>query len=246
MKPAVAIIIVLIILVGVFIATRGLPGPPPPIGPCTKKSDCPPSQACVKGVCVDPALPGLILNAQAAAGALYGGLQAYTAAFATTYYQHALSLQAVAMGLSSPPLGTLQADLAAGGAAIQKYLNFLAKPSCNPQQGSCGYYAQIMALTPSTPAGMIIVVVATAPSVATELAIATSAFPPAATDLGNVTSYVTADAAAKGVNLDANTQAWMNTVSGDIAALNGATGALTGLATALKQTGYALYSHLTT
>jgi hypothetical protein len=88
--------------------------------------------------------------------------------------------------------------------------------------------------------------VATAPSVATELAIATSAFPPAATDLGNVTSYVTADAAAKGVNLDANTQAWMNTVSGDIAALNGATGALTGLATALKQTGYALYSHLTT
>ncbi len=251
MHPAaIAVIVVLVILIGVYVVTRGLPGPNPPPGPCKTNSDCPSPQTCVNGACVDTALPGLIQSAQQAIGALYGTLQNFSSAFANTYYQHATSLQAaaVAMGLSSPPLGSLQADLTAGQGDITKVLRYYNVPSCDPTRStSCGYYAQMMAMTPSTPAGVILAVSGAAQSAVAELPVATAAFPPVAADLGDVVNFVTADAQAKGKSLDTNTQNWVNTVNADIGALNDTTnptGTLATQAKAVTQTGYALYSHM--
>lgn len=251
MNTALAAILVLaVVLIGVYVFTRGLPGPNPPVGPCRSDADCPAPQTCADGVCSDPSLPGLIAAAQQAAGSLYSGVAAMAGGLQNTFYQDAVSLQAaaVAMGLSSPPLGSLQADVGASLADVTKVLTFYSKPGCDATRSvSCGYYAQMLAMTPQTPAGIIIAVAGSAPVAASELSVATTAFPTVAADLSNITQYVIADAVSKGKNLDTNTWNLMNTVNQDAQTLNVAAdpaGPLAAAATMVRQTGYALYAHM--
>jgi hypothetical protein len=251
MKAFGVIIVLLVILIGVYAVTRGLPGPNPPLAPCKQNSDCPAPQVCVSGTCADPALPGLIQAAQGAAQALYGALQtaatAYGSGGSSPYLAHATSLQsaAIAMGLSSPPLGNLAADLTSGLADIAKYVNFLSVPGCDVTRSvACGYYAETMALTPATSPGVILAVANSASSTAAELPVTTAAFPPVVADLGNVTGFVTADAEAKNKGLDSNTSYWLGVVGADTTQANGFTALLTQQAKAVAQTGWALYNHM--
>jgi len=250
MPLGLAVVVLLVILVGVYIMTRGLPQPLPPPGPCARDSDCPHPQSCLNGACTDAALPGLLSAAQEAARTLYGTLQAAGADFTGTYAQHAASLQAsaAAMGLAPPPAAltaALGSDLASGIVAINKYSGVLLAPGCSPARSSaCGYYAEIAALTPASQPGAIFAVAATAPGAAAEAPVATAAFPPVAGGLGNIAAFVRADAQARNKTLDSNTQRWYDTVVADAAQASGYQSAITQQAAALQQTGYALYSHL--
>jgi len=249
MPLLVAVIVLLVIVIGVYAVSRGLPTPWTPSTTCKVDSDCPHPETCdvATGACVDLVLPGLLLAAQGTAQTFYNAFQAVIGNYTNVYGAHASSLasSALAMGLSVPDTSNITAALAAGLANLNKYnQQVLATPKCDPTKSSkCGYYLQIMALSPANPGVAIWPVAMTAASVSTNLPIATQAFPPLSGDLSSLVSLVVADAQAKQKALDGPTQAAVNAVNADVGQINGYTGALTPLAAAVKQAGGVLYNH---
>lgn len=258
MGAALAVIIVLIVLAVAYLATRPLPGPIPAAGPCARDGDCPHPQTCARGACVDAGLPRYLGEAQRTAHALYATTQTAAAQFAAggDIYGHAESLRAaaVAAGLKVPSgpsaFATLQADLAAGLSAINKYGDTLDSPRCAP---ACGYHKSIMALTAASPSGVIF---ATAQGAAGAAAAATSmlsAFPPVAADLKNITDFVASSARGQGKAFDAgisygaaydSARLWYDAVVRDTALVNGYPALVAQQADAMSQAGSALYNYL--
>lgn len=257
-------VVLLTIFIGVYLATRGLPpvGPPPlPSGTCVVDSDCPHPETCVMSACADPALPALLSAAQAAASAFYAAFQSVVAKFTTSqalnddsYLGHASNLisNANSGGFSTfialnQLQGQLTKDITAGLASFTTFSQqVLVSPSdCNPMIVNCpGYYTEIMALTPDPKTGTLTWTVADmASNVLLNLPSMTSEFPTVAADLSNILSAVKNSAEDKEEALDEFIAEAANVVSADIAELNGLTATLTSLATAVKQSGAALYSH---
>lgn len=249
MPLLIAVIVLLVIVIGVYAVTRGLPSPWTPTTTCKVDSDCPHPKTCdvATGACVDLILPGLLATAQSTAQAIYNAFQAVIGNYTTAYGAHVSSLvsSAVAMGLSVPDTSNITAALTSGLSDLNKYSQqVLATSGCDPTKSTkCGYYLQIMALTPASPGVSIWPVAMTAPSVSTNLPIATQAFSPLSGDLSTLVSLITADAQAKQKALDGPTQAAVKAVNADISQINGYTNALETLAAAVKQAGGALYNH---
>ena len=160
MPSSLAAVIFLIIAIGVYVSTRGLPGPWAPKGPCKHDSDCLSLQTCnvSTGACVDSSLPGLIAGAQSAAQALYDAINPIIGNFMYFYGARAEALvnsAAANMGITglASDNNDIAAALTGGLAKLNKYVQqILAVPSCNPKTSSdCGYYTMIMALVPSRP-----------------------------------------------------------------------------------------------
>lgn len=209
--------------------------------------------------CADPALPALLSAAQAAASAFYAAFQSVVAKFTTSqtldsYLGHASNLisSALSNGFSTVTTLTqlqdqLVTDITAGLASFTTFSQqVLVSPSdCNPMIVNCpGYYTEIMALTPDPKTGTLTWTVADmASNVLLNLPSMTSEFPTVAADLSNILSAVRLSAGDQERPLDQFTAAAADVVSADIAELNGLTATLTSLATAVKQSGAALYSH---
>ncbi len=248
-----AIVVLLIAFVAVYAATRNLPGPNPPPGPCgAAGAGCPPPQTCVGGVCVDSALGGLIKAAQAPASALYSGLAELSAAFQLAYGPHVagLSAAAAAAGLPTPDPSGLQKNLADGAADLAKLLHFYRAPGCDPTKSvACGYCAQIAALTPTTPGGIIISVAAASRAAAGQLLGGLGSVPAVASGIANLMATVQSEITARGMSIVQlpGILMWMNVLSADVQALNTAASSSGPLATAaadMARTGYDLYSHM--
>lgn len=210
-------------------ATRAQPRPNPP-GP-------PP--------CNDPALNGFILAAQTAAQSLYASISGAAYLYSSTILLDAqvLVAQASNIGLPLVGLGALPADLRAGTAAIAKYLDYLEQPGCDPARSAdCGYYAGIMAMSASTPAGMILAIANEAQPAAASLDMATSAFPPVAADLSNILSAVAT--AAQEANVGVYLISGYAVVGDVLASVNGLAATLTALAAQMAKNGSALYDHV--
>jgi hypothetical protein len=249
MPHPVAVIVLLVIVIGVYAVTRGLPSPWSPTTACKVVGDCPRPKTCdvATGACVDLILPGLLATAQSTTQAIYNAFQVVIGNYTTAYGAHVRSLvsSAAAMGISVPNTGNITAALTSGLSDLNKYIQqVLATSGCDPTKSTkCGYYLQIMALTPASPGVSIWPVAMMAPSVSTNLPIATQAFPPLSGELSTLVSLITADAQAKQKALDAPTQAAVNAVNADISQISGYTDVLTTLAAAVKQAGSALYNH---
>lgn len=246
-----AVIIALIILVGVYVATRRLPGPNPPVGPCKQDSDCPPPQSCVKGVCIDLGLPALIKNAQGAIAGLYGTLHRLASDLAGKYprYVRDLRVAAVEGGLGDPPSSSFAASLAASQAALAKVLVAYAVPGCNPANStSCGYYAQMMAASTATPAGILLAVAGLAGPAVQVLPTATSTFGQLASTLDATVQWVKQAEEEHGVGvMNPALKKYVNLLSDEVSRLNDAadpSGSLARQAASVRQTGYDLYSHI--
>lgn len=255
-------VVLLTISIGVYLTTRGLPpvGPPlPPSGTCVVDSDCPHPETCVMSACADPALPALLSAAQAAASAFYNVYQSVVTKFTTSqsidsYLGHAnlLISSAIYNNFSTNSIldqlqNQLVKDITAGLASFTTFSQqALVSPSgCDPMQTSCpGYYTEIMDLTPNLNTGTLTWTVADmASNVLLNLPSITSAFPSVAADLSNLVVAVTNSAHDQGRDLGPITTLNVATITADIAELNGLAATLTSLATAVKQSGAALYSH---
>lgn len=140
-------------------------------------------------------------------------------------------------------MAPLLADLAAGVANINKFIQqVLAVPGCNPAKStSCGYWSEIMALTPSSPPALIWSTGRQGQSVLTELPTVTQAFPPVLSDLRNLLN----NSKMKDL-LPASSYASLVAdfaISTDITQIGGYEGVLTSLASEVARTGFALYDH---
>ena len=240
------ILVIVVILVGVYAMTRDVAPPAPPRGPCKVDRDCPHPAVCVAGGCVDPQLGGLIAATQSDAKALFDALTSVKLSMSSTYYQHAVSLQtaAVTMGLTEPDLGATQADMTAAIAGLDKYITFLVVPKCDrASTSSCGYYSDMMALTPSSASGAIISATQPAAGMVDMLPVATDALKPVSDDLANLVSAVVASGKAKIKKLSADVNAKIAIVNADIATILAAPATFTAAATRVKHSGFALYNH---
>jgi hypothetical protein len=206
MSTALAMVIVLVILIAVFIATRKDALPLPAAGPCSATRACPHPQVCVNGICVDAALSSLLGTAQTTANNLYITVQQYINKFTSRYAANAraLSNYAVSAGFRPVPAGylaTLDSDLVAGLANMHRYMDMLSSPRCSPGVGAlagstnCGYYAEIMAQSTSTPGGVLYKIAQSVPDASTA-SIATSAFPSVAADLKTINDAIANEVAA--------------------------------------------------
>jgi len=252
MRPIIiAAVIFLIILVGAYAVTRRLPGPAPPVGPCGADADCPPPQSCVNGACIDLGLPGLIKNAQGAISGLYTTLSGLAADFAHRYprYLRDLRVAALEAGLSDLPSTSFRASLAAGRAGLAKVLGYYAVPGCDAtRSASCGYYAQMMAASATTPSGTLLAVAGLAGPAVSYLPVASSTFGQIATTLDTIVQYVKRDDEEHGIGvMSPGLKKYVNLLADEVSRLNDAaspSGGLARQAAAVRQTGYDLYSHI--
>jgi hypothetical protein len=249
-----AIVVLLFIAIGVYVLTRGLPGPWAPTTPCKRDSDCLSPQTCnvSKGACVDSGLPGLISAAQSTAQALYDAIRAIIGKFQYFYGANASALvDSAAANMGITDLASDNNDIAAaltgGGVKLNKYVQqVLAVPSCDPKTSSdCGYYTMIMTLTPTSGIDAILKATLSAALVSDGIKVATAAFDPLTAALSTLVSQFIAEATAKGLQdkINPNTQIALDVVKADITQVTGYTAALTNLAMAAKQAGGALYGY---
>jgi hypothetical protein len=254
---AAAAVIGLIIAIGVFYAlSRKLPQPWALTTACKLDADCPHPKTCdaATGACVDLALPGLILAAQKAAQALQAALQGVLTEFSAILPKYVAPLLATAqaMGLSLPGTSGLASDLAGGAANITKYIQqTLAAPNCDPAKSSkCGYYLEIMALTPAAASTSILALALTAPNVAVGIASATQSFASVVADLKGITGQISANAGGQGGaaysksgELRSQLSLQLAVAAAEIAKVDGYAATLTSLAEGVRATGGALFSH---
>jgi hypothetical protein len=249
-----AIVVLLVISIGVYVSTRGLPGPWAPTAPCKRDSDCRSPQTCnvSTGACVDSGLPGLIAAAQSTAQALYDAIRAIIGKFQYFYGANASALvDSAAANMGITDLASDNNDIAAaltgGGVKLNKYVQqVLAAPSCDPKTSSdCGYYTMIMTLTPTSGIDAILKATLSAALVSDGIKVATAAFDPLTAALSTLVSQFIAEATAKGLQdkINPNTQIALDVVKADITQVTGYTAALTNLAMAAKQAGGTLYGY---
>ena len=258
MNFVVGVVILLVILAAgaaAMVASRTASAPPPYVPPsvCRTDSDCPHPGVCDvgTGLCSDPYLPGLLLAAQNAAAAF---VTAYTAVATVTFTNSAMDRanylvqQVAGMGLGTLSLTQFMTSYSAGLKNLSKYsTQILAAPGCDPKTStSCGYYSQIMALTPSSPAATIWSTASGAAAVATELPTALQDFAPLADDLQTLVSNAVSASQSAGSPWNVPTQDAVWDANSSIAALNGAAAALAPLAAAVHMSGAALYGHFIT
>jgi hypothetical protein len=240
------IIVLFVFIIGIYAVTRGSPTPWAPQEPCKVNDDCTPPKTCnvAARTCVDNALPGLIMTAQSAVQKLLVAVQTISQNFTNVYGAHAslLANLATAMGDFSDYTDKIHKSLANGVADLNKYtIQTLAAPSgCT---SDCGYYTDVMALSPKSPDNVIWAVGSSASNVQLYLPVATQGFGPLTADLTNLVDHVTYISQTTGKQIDTATQAAMNSVNADIAQINSYMTALPPLAAAVNQTGYALYNH---
>lgn len=244
--------ILLTIFIIVYAATRGSPSPWAPSTPCQLNSDCSHPDTCdtATSTCVDLVLPGLIAAAQATIKSLYDAIQSIIENYTNVYAAHVKTLvaTATAMGLVVPTdnITAIATSLAGGISILNKYkfATLVSSSTCDPTNSSqCGYYTQIMALSPTTPKITIWTTAMNSPAVSAEVQAVFDAFSPLTATLGNLNDSVTTSAQAKNIPLNSDTQVAINVLTDDVSQINGYSSSLTALATAANQAGLTLYHH---
>jgi hypothetical protein len=239
----ISIIVLLVVLIGIYLATRTLPQPWSPTTTCKIDSDCPKPSVCnlTTHLCNDPQEAVLLTAAQTTTAALYNALQIIIMNFKDIYPTHLSVLLngATAMNLSIPSTASLYKNLAAGLNDLNKYIEqVLIAPNCT---ANCGYYTEIM--TAASSQKPIWSIASNASSLIVELPIATGAFAPLVGDMSTVVSMLTAEAQANMLQPTTAASEAINAVNADIAQINGYEATLTQLATVAATAGKTLYHH---
>lgn len=156
----IAITMVIIIIAGVYVSSRGLPLPYTNSTKCTDNSQCSYPNTCntATQTCVDLGLPPLLAAAQNAAATLFSTLTDLTAKFPTWYNTIDTSNARINAGAltkvvsqSMPDASNIKKDMDAASAAIADFIKSdLATPNCTAANiSSCAYGNRIHALTTS-------------------------------------------------------------------------------------------------
>ena len=224
-------------------------------GACTSSSSCQYPATCVAGVCSDPALPGLLVAAQNAAQALYLAIQTL---FAQTvfYNSNATAYVAAATALGVPTSGvaelvsTLATDVGYLTSDLKTCLGALSEDECITGPSiSCGYCADISALSIASSPGRIFIVAGVGASVSDTVATALNKAPVVVSDISTLVAALQTNAVDAGISFltTANTPTLAATTAITFNAnginLGFASTNITNLANAVKTTSGALYSH---
>jgi hypothetical protein len=250
---AAALVALALVLAAVLAIGRPPPAPWPAARPCQSSADCPLGSACLVGGCIDVELPPLIRGAQSTAAALFAALVAQAVALETAYADAvALYNTAAASNFITSPLCPYANDLGRAQGALGNLMAGLRAPGCNPAVSSgCGYYAQVMTLTPATPGGVIIATAgAAAPAAETIAGNAQSlaaTLSVAAADAATILNFLSADSQRQGRALDSATAAAVAVIRADMAAMTAFAvpgGPFVSGAADMAQSGAALLQHL--
>jgi hypothetical protein len=246
-----AVIVFLTIVIGIYFTTRKAPSPFIPKTDCSVDSDCIFPQTCnvSAGRCTDDVLPNLLTNAQNAAQALYTELQKVAYNFQNVYPLHVQNLitSSVAMGIGAPAqdfIDELKTSQNTAITGINSFItNVLEDPNCaigNANTSSnCGYYFNLMSLTPSSDPVSIWSIANSAKSIDQQIVVLTGNFVSVVANLKTLVSRIL----GSGTLLTGNTAIGVTLVNIDIDQINGYSNSLTSLAEAVKSTGLALYNH---
>jgi hypothetical protein len=246
-----AVIVFLTIVIGIYFTTRKTPPPFIPKTVCSVDSDCIFPQTCnvSAGVCTDDVLPKLLTDAQNAAQALYTELQKIAYNFQNVYPLHVQNLitSSVAMGISAPSqdlVDDLKTSQNTAITGINSFItNVLEDPNCESgnvnTSSNCGYYFNLMPLTPSSEPVSIWSAANDAKLVDQQIEAVTGNFVSVVANLTTLVSRIS----GSGTLLTGNTVIGVTLVNNDIAEINDYSNSLTAMANAVKTTGLALYGH---